>query len=315
MQVLTTLVLSALLGLAASRKCINQTVEVQIAARNGVFGGVSVPQTNVEVTNFTLRVTKQGHNFTNEGLTGYDTVSGSYNISTQYCVPDKPSWKRPVLQILTHGIGFDKTYWDLSYQDFRYSYVKNAVDKHGYATLSYDRLGIANSTHAENSKGTRDEIQSFLEVQALRALTEKFRDGTFPRAPKYKKIVHVGHSFGSSQTYALSAMYPTLSDGVVLTGFSMNSSFVGEFILGGNFLQAALVAPERLGAYPRGYIADSDVEGILTQFLLPGYYSPPLLNIAFSTQQPATIGEILTLGSVPMTNTFAGPVLVIAGGM
>lgn len=319
MKLQLPLVLSALLSLAAAKKCINQTVEVEISARNGVFGKVMVPQTNLEVTNLTLRLARQGHNFTNEGLTGYDTVSGTYRISTQYCVPDKePSYgygKTPVLQILTHGIGFDKTYWDLSFDGFSQSYVNNAVDKHGYHTLSYDRLGIGKSTHAKNSLETRDEIQSFLEIAALKALTERVRAGTFPQVhTKYEKVVHVGHSFGSAQSYAFAALYPQLTDGIVLTGFSLNSSFTGFFLLGGNFMQAKLLNPQSFASYPLGYFANSNVEALETLFLLPGYYPPPLLEIGFETGKPVTVGELLTLGSIPALNAFAKPVLVFTGG-
>lgn len=38
----------------------------------------------------------------------YNTVSGSYEIEATYCKPDSGSSK--VLQILTHGIGFDRRY-------------------------------------------------------------------------------------------------------------------------------------------------------------------------------------------------------------
>ena len=55
------------------------------------------------------------------------------------------------------------------------------------------------------------------------------------------------HSFGSAQTYALVNMYPTISDGIVLTGFSMNGSFVGLFGAGSNFEQAYLNQPFRFG--------------------------------------------------------------------
>ena len=302
--------LAALVSSVSARKCINQTVPVTISARDAVFGRVATPHTNIDATNFTLHLSRQGHNFTNEGLTGYHTVSKTYHISTQFCKPDHASAKDPAVQILTHGIGFDKTYWDLSYHNFQQSYVKDAVDKHNYSTLSYDRLGIGQSSHGE----PRDEIQSFLEIQALRTLTTMLRDGKFPNAKhKFSKIIHVGHSFGSAQTYALTAMYPDISDGIVLTGFSMNASFVGFFELGGNFVQAALNVPKRLGHYPRGYLINSDAEALETLFLLPGHYPSPLLAIGEATKQPVAIGELLTLGSLPMKNAFEKPVLVFTG--
>ena len=42
-------------------------------------------------------------------------------------------------------------------------------------------------------------------------------------------------------------MYPDISDGIVLTGFSMNASFLGYFAAGANFVQANRNQPFRFG--------------------------------------------------------------------
>ena len=80
-------------------------------------------------------------------------------------------------------------YWDSNYNNFNYSYVDVATDKYGYCTLNYDRLGIGNSSHGE----PLNEIQSFLEVEALAELTNMLRNGTFPGVDHaFTKITHVG---------------------------------------------------------------------------------------------------------------------------
>ena len=80
-------------------------------------------------------------------------------------------------------------YWDLSYNNFNYSYVDVATDTYGYCTLAYDRLGIGNSSHGE----PLNEIQSSLEVAALAELTLMLRHGTFPGVKQtFDKITHVG---------------------------------------------------------------------------------------------------------------------------
>lgn len=169
------------------------------------------------------------------------------------------------------------------------------------------------------------------------------------------------HSFGSAQTYSLVNMYPTISDGIVLTGFSMNSSFAGYFVAGSNFEQAYLNQPFRFGNvssftvksllstygfrlgnisssavesvletysltdyvvgfsasasldYPAGYLTNANIGANQYNFLLPGFFDPGLLLVSENTKQPVTVGELLTLASVPMTNAFAGPVLIITG--
>jgi len=101
--------LALLLAPAAAKRCINATIPLNLSARQAVFN-LAMPQTNLEVTDFILNMTRQGGNFTNEVLTGYNTTVGIYNISTQYCVPsNRTNSTTPTVQVLTHGIGFDKT--------------------------------------------------------------------------------------------------------------------------------------------------------------------------------------------------------------
>ena len=140
-----------------------------------------------------------------------------------------------------------RRYWDNPYNDFNYSYIDVAVDTYKYCTLSYDRLGIGMSSHGE----PLNEIQAFLEIAALAELTTMLRNGTLPGVGRaFGKVTHVGHSFGSAQTYALVNMYPSISDGIVLTGFSMNASFVPFFAAGADFVLASLNQPFRFGAVP-----------------------------------------------------------------
>lgn len=143
-------------------------------------------------------------------------------------------------------------------------------------------------------------------------MTVMLRSGTFPSVSyAYKKVVHIGHSFGSAQTYQFANLYPSLTDGIVLTGFSMNGSFVGYFASGGNYqlanrnqplrfgnvsgqvIQGALQAyaepladflvPVDLSSLPQpqnlsnGYLITSNAEGNKYQFLKPGYYDPNVL--------------------------------------
>ena len=233
------------------------------------------------------------------------------------------------------------SYWDLPFNNFNYSYV-DAVTNDKYCTLSYDRLGIGNSSHGE----PRDEIQASLEIAALYELTMMLRNGKFPGVPKaFTKTVHVGHSFGSAQTYALANMYPSATDAIVLTGFSMNSSFVSSFLAGGNFMQANMVSPLRFGNVdpvqaqsliansplagyaagidftkippgqnlPNGYLISGNSAADQLLFFEPGNFDPMIAMAAEPTKQPVTVGELLTVSGGPMMNMYAGPVLVITG--
>ncbi|KAE8334730.1 hypothetical protein BDV24DRAFT_156631 [Aspergillus arachidicola] len=291
----------------AAKTCYNSSIEISVSSRNGVFDNLPTPQTNLDTTAFITAATRPGHNGTQEALTNYSTVSGTYNISTQYCKPDTSTpGAGPVLQILTHGFAFDKAYWDLPYNNFNYSYVDNALS-HGYHTLSYDRLGIGNSSHGD----PKNEIQVFLEVAALAQITQMARNGSFPKAEKPRKIVHVGHSFGSIQTYGLTAIYPTISDGIILTGFSANASFQPLFLAGANFQQTHLQQPD--SGYSPGYLSSSDISANQYLFFSAPYFDPGILSFAEATKQPVTVGELLTAGSALSSSQFTGPVLIITG--
>lgn len=139
------------------------------------------------------------------------------------------------------------------------------------------------------------------------------RKGSFPGIhQKPEKVVHVGHSFGSGQTYALSAMYPDLSDAIVLTGFSLNSSFMPYFLTGANFQQAQSQGQIE-GDYPPGYLVSSNINANHYLFFHAPNFDPDMLVFAEQSKKPVTVGELMTSASVPMQSGFTGPVLIITG--
>jgi pimeloyl-ACP methyl ester carboxylesterase len=294
-------------GAASARRCQNITIPVTISARNAVFN-VAVPQTNIAVTEFMINLSQQDSNYSAALLTGYATVSGDYKLAATYCAPDHGAGK--TLQILTHGIGFDRSYWDIPLNNYNYSYVETAVDQYGFSTLSYDRLGIGQSQHGEPV----NEIQSSLEIAALTAVTKLARARKIPGVKdSFKKVVHVGHSFGSIQSFALARNEPKLSDGLILTGFAMNGSFLPFFELGGNFVSVTSV-PAAASKYVAGYFAAGNPSGVQTNFFAPGQFDPAALDLAYRTGQPVTVGELLTIGTAAGgVSQFCGPVLVITG--
>jgi pimeloyl-ACP methyl ester carboxylesterase len=305
-----TAAIAAFISSASAMTCTNLTIPVELSARNGLFDVVA-PQNDIEVTNFILNNAQQGSNYTAKVLKEYKTVTGHYELAGTFCVPSKGWGEKPkTLQILTHGIGFDRSYWDVPFNSGNYSYSAVATDDYGFATFSWDRLGIAMSSHGDPVQ----EIQAPLEVDALRALTENLREGCVEGVEdKFEKILHVGHSFGSTHTYALTAMYPDISDGIALTGFAQNGSFLPFFQFGGNFVDVKS-NPTLAPKYDHGYLAAGNPSGVQTNFFSPGSFDPEILAFAASTGQPVTIGELLTIGGeTGSPNNFAGPVFVITG--
>ncbi len=298
------------LSVASARQCQDVTVSVDISARNGQFN-LATPTTNIDVTNFILNSVQNGHNCTQEILVGYETIAGTYQLQTTFCKPDTgKGWGRSgqTVQLLTHGIGFDRSYWDLPYQYPEYSYIATAVDQYGFSTLSWDRLGIGMSQHGDPVS----QIQAPLEVAALIALTQMLKQGSIPGVSKFDKVVHVGHSFGSVQSFALSRDMPDLSDGLVLTGWSASALFYPYFLLGGNFV--SVIGTPLESKYVAGYFTPGNPSGVQTNFFAPNHFDPNILPFAYAIGQPVTAGELLTIAGAGMgTSTAAVPVLVITG--
>jgi len=105
---LSILAISLLASSAAAKLCQNVTIPVQISARQGVFNVPTLVE-NLDATVFAQNLTSIRGNFSEESLTGYATIKGKYKISAKFCKPDMMYGKKPTVQVLTHGIGFDKT--------------------------------------------------------------------------------------------------------------------------------------------------------------------------------------------------------------
>ncbi|KAG6006666.1 hypothetical protein E4U21_006811 [Claviceps maximensis] len=282
------------------------TIPISISARNAVFN-LQPPTTEIDVTALFLDLSRPDNNATAQYLKDYATVTGNYTLAATYCEPEVHG-SRDALQILTHGVGFDRSYWDYPFHSWNYSYVREAV-RDGYSTLTWDRLGVGESSHGD----AVNEIQITLEIAALKAITEMARAGQLSHVShKFKKIIHVGHSFGSAMTYGLTAMYPRISDGIVLTGFSQVSKYMAYFSLGAGFAPVNKIR-SLADKYGAGYFAPLSKVGVHTNFFGPDNFDPRLLDSAYKTGQAATVGELLTVGSGPSSSDFAGPVMIITG--
>jgi pimeloyl-ACP methyl ester carboxylesterase len=120
-----------------------------------------------------------------------ENVTETFTIASQYCTPSDSQPK--TVQVLTHGVGFDRKYWSWGGHASPYNYVRVATDA-GYATLAWDRLGCGQSSKPDPYA----MVQAQIEVAVLIGFTEKLRDGSLHESvPEPKTVVHVGHSFVS----------------------------------------------------------------------------------------------------------------------
>lgn len=109
--------------------------------------------------------------------------------------------------------------------------------------------------------------------------------------------------------------YPSASNGLILTGFSLDSDFIGATFLAWASKLARNDQPKRFGHLPTGYLTWANASRNEETFFHPGFFDPGILLFDEATKQPFTTGEVLTLGGSPPTvPKFKGPVQVLVGG-
>lgn len=248
------------------------------------------------------------------GAVNLSTLTTTFDISAEYCTPAKPGPKASTLQILTHGLGFNRSYWDFylpgSPENAQYSYINTATSA-GYSTLSWNRLGHPPTTVAD----PYTQIQAPVELAVLAGLTTLARAGNITQVPRPQKVLHVGHSWGSILSNALAAMAPTLSDGVVLTGYSHQDQFQALFVASAGFRFANENQPARFPntTYSTGFLTWPDKYANQYAFLEYPFFDPVLLDVAEANKWPFTLGEFLSAPLIPsQAPQFKGPVLYVA---
>ena len=129
-----------------------------------------------------------------------------------------------------------------------------AVDEYNFFTIAIDRPGIGSSSIEDPLK----VLQMPVELSVIYEMTKMLRTSALHDIPySFSKIIHVGHSFGSSLIYNLASQYPTASDALILTGFSLSGSYVGTVIAGFDSQIASLNQPLRFGTQDYAAIAEA----------------------------------------------------------
>lgn len=274
--------------------CKSFDIQVSATAASAVYNIPSV-NNDIEATAWAIRDTTWSTPQREAAVIKNTTTSGIFKIHGNLCLPSSSS-KKDVLQLATHGIGYDSRYWDSEYQPEKHSYVE-ATLKAGYPIFTYDRLGVGQSDHPD----AYTVVQARLELEILRQLTFMARNGTlyqlaeetqparaaFNGLTTPSKIVHVGHSFGSFLTSGLIDRYGELSDGAILTGFVL-SDYLGSL---GSIPFSAEYAATSSPPYDRssGYVVCKK-NGVQNIFF-GGDFTPELLDYGNEIKQPFPLGE------------------------
>ncbi|KAL8924229.1 MAG: hypothetical protein Q9208_004193 [Pyrenodesmia sp. 3 TL-2023] len=292
--------------------CVNGDLSIAASATNKILK-LSSLTSQYNATEIIQELFQAGSTILQRAQGGSRTVHGTYRINGNLCLPADPAKRSEVktIEILSHGIGLEKSYWDIAPG---YSHVDAAATA-GYATFAYDRLGVGQSDHPDPIQ----EVQAFLEVEILHGLATHFRT-TKIDGHGFTNIIGVGHSFGSILQVGVNGKYPEDFDGVVLTAFTNTISHLPYTVLANNPAIAALNQPSRFGRLPYGYLVYNDAISI-QQFSLGAFDERQLTDTprtVFQNQvdrkDTYTFGEIFTNGGVlnPATE-YTGPLDVVTG--
>lgn len=283
--------------------CVSGTIAVEASTTKGLKFNFKLPANESQVSETWLEFVTKGSSFTDEIMGGFQTISGTYDIGATLCMPANDT-KPTGVQLLTHGVGFDRTYWDFAPG---YSYVDVATN-FGYATFFYDRLSVGTS-----SKPPPLDVQTTIELEILHALANKLRHGQIGEI-SFSTIVGAGHSYGSILTQALTATYPTAIDAAILTGFSVYASAMPTFLLALNLDIASQNQPYRFSDLNNGYLVSSTAISLQLGFFRAPGFDPNMLWLAEATKGTVTIGELFSTTAVQKpARRFAGPVAVVNG--
>lgn len=244
--------------------CITDNVPITINSTNRKIL-LDEPANQTVVTEFIQELVQADSVLVNQTNGGPSTVHATFGIDATLCFPNVLAKAQVVqtVQVLTHGVGLEKSYWDIAPG---YSYVDSAVAA-GYATFAYNRLGVGNSDHPDAIQ----IVQSFADVEILHGIVNLLRSGELG-SRQFKNVVGVGHSYGSIVELAQTAKYPKDVDAAVLTGFTNDLSNLPLTIMANNPAIANINDPAKFGNLSNGYLVHATPESIQLPFFRFPYF-------------------------------------------
>ncbi|KAL4928126.1 alpha/beta fold hydrolase [Aspergillus undulatus] len=299
-----------------SRPCVDLNLSLAVNANNSIYDIVRVDNT-IDAVDYVFDLDRWTAPNITDRITGVRPVHETFSISAQLCVPQHSNnGKADILQIATHGFGFDKRYWDSELDPEKYSYVDAGLAA-GYSVLTYDRLGVGHSDKPD----AYEIVQAPVEIEILRQLTLLARSGGLAkqsqsqsghiRVPEFKKTVLVGHSYGSGLTIGILANYPDIVDGAVSTGLIPGEQFgkAGQRAFGLEFAPES--DPVRFGNRGSGYLVQGTKTALQQIFFKKGYFEEELLEYADSIKETGSAGEFVSFAAAlgKPANSYKGPLL------
>ena len=242
--------------------CVTGKIPVSISTNNTKLL-LAEPANQTVVTGIIQELLQANSTIASRMYGGQTTIAATFEIDSTLCFPANHTLFLQVqnVQVLTHGIGLDKSYWDIAPG---YSYV-DAAAAAGYATLAYNRLGVRQSDHPDPLQ----VVQSYSDVEILHGIVSLLKAGKLGEKA-FKSVIVVGHSYGSIVQLVQTAKYPHDVEAAVLTGFVNNVANFPFTVGANNPAIANLNDPSKFGHLSNGYIVhDTPISVQLPFFRFP----------------------------------------------
>ena len=238
--------------------CITGVMHVDVSSEN-IKLLLNEPADQAALTEVLVELLQVDSTIANTTNGGPNNITGHYGIYSKLCVPTDPAVAKSVstVQFLTHGDTLYSGYWDIAPG---YSYV-DAAAQAGYATFSYDKIGVGKSDHPDPIQ----VVQGPLQVEIAHALVQLLRSAQIGNR-KFKKVIGVGHSAGSTITVAVSAKYPKDFDAVIISGTTVSTTYVPLSLASFSFAVAKNDSSGKFAGLPNAYIVQATPQSLQFPF-------------------------------------------------
>ena len=288
---------------AAAAVCSTVSFQVSATAQNEVFLSPPNPNNETQVLNFFYVGLANG---TGPAVKGTTSVSGTFTIGGTYCCPG-PCNEGTVLEVLVHGISYNRALWSGLGQGNTYNWQSYAASR-GYCTLAIDRLGHGtNPQHPDPLNVVQGRMQIEIIHQIINAVRTKSKN---PLGRTFNKVIYVSHSYAGWLGIGLANAYPTDADAMVLTGFSAAVNFT-PFAFA-ELESYSRLRPAVLPGLPLGYIT-FELESQREADFYAGAYSKTVALADYALEDTWTIGETGNLGFVVPPPSYTGPLYLATG--
>lgn len=231
------------------------------------------------------------------------TAPKTQYIAGTFCSPFKPDRSRSI-DVLVHGFGYARSYWDSAFNYPQYSYVNRTLQA-GRAVFYYDRLGVGKSSQLPSTSVTMN-ADAYVVHQIIQRYEHAFH-----------QVNLIGHSYGSRISALETSQYNDatrliLTDNlhavgpVIVSGQLTNHPANQDSLFAGQHLDDGWITTDTLTARDGFYdLATADPAEIAYDFA----------HKAIGSMTEFTQGQ--AIGAVPagsnVTNSITRPVLLILG--